>query len=130
MNFVPVHAEDLTEHALNEVMAQGGAVSGFAAGGREADDAVRVHVDEAITFEALERHGDGGGRDLKPVSEDCGNYLAAFGLGFEDGLEVVLLGYVDGVLHSECAFSLNRSCGPRWVLDLVCFVIVSRSPVF
>jgi hypothetical protein len=77
-------------------MAKGGAVCLFFALGREADDTVFLNVNEAGGFEAFEGHGDGGRRDGEPVGEGCGNDVVALRLGFEDGLEVILLGDGDG----------------------------------
>jgi len=111
VDFVPLHAEDFAEHALDEVVAQGGAVGGFAAGLGEAHDAVFTDGDEAVALEALEGHGHGRRGNFKPVREHGGNYLMALGFSFEDGLEVILFGYVDGVFHGFAAYSLIRLGG-------------------
>ena len=102
VNLVPLHAEDLAQHALDEVMAQGGVIGGFAALPGEAHDAVGAHLDEAVALEALEGHGHGRRRDLKPVRKRGGNHLEALGVGLENGLQVVFLRNVDGVFHG-CA---------------------------
>ena len=59
VDLVPLHAEDLAEHALDEVMAERGAIGGFAARGRETHNAVCAHLDKAVALEPLEGHGDG-----------------------------------------------------------------------
>jgi hypothetical protein len=99
VNLVPLHAEDLAQHALDEVMAQGGAIGGFAALLGQAYDAVGAHQDEAIALEALEGHGHGRRRDFKPMRERGRNHLEAFGVGLKNGLQVVFLRDVDGVFH-------------------------------
>jgi len=81
------------------VMAKGGAIGGFFAAAGEADDAVGFDVHEAVTFEALEGHGDGGGGDGEPMSQCGRDDVVAFGFGFEDGFEVVLFGDGDGFGH-------------------------------
>lgn len=91
VNLPPFHAEDLVEHALDEVMADHGTARDFTAFGGELHATV-LYADEAVALEPAERHGDGGRRHGEPVRERGGDDLLAFALGFEHGLEVVLLG--------------------------------------
>ncbi len=104
VNLVPLHAEDLAEHALDEVMTQGRAIGRLAPHRGEPHDAVCAHLYEAVALQPLERHGHGRRRDLKPVRERGGNYLPALRLRLEDGLQVVFLRNVDGVFHRGCEF--------------------------
>ena len=91
VNLPPFHAEHFGEHAFDEVMAEGEFAGDGASGRSEADFAAGGDADEAIFFQAAEGHGDGGWRDLKQMREAGGDDGFAFGFGFEDGLEVVLL---------------------------------------
>uniref|UniRef100_E6QKR0 Uncharacterized protein n=1 Tax=mine drainage metagenome TaxID=410659 RepID=E6QKR0_9ZZZZ len=58
VNFVPLHAEYLTQHTLDEVMAKRSAVGGLFAADGETNDTVCLNIDKAIAFEALDGHGD------------------------------------------------------------------------
>ena len=60
--------------------------------GGEANFPASFDADKAIFFEATKGHGHGGRRDFQQLRETRGDDRFAFGLGFEDGLEVVLLG--------------------------------------
>ena len=74
-------------------------VGSLAAGGSQANDAVRAHFHVAVALKPLEGHGDCRRGDLKPVGQRGRNHLVALGLGLQDGLEVVLFRNVDGVFH-------------------------------
>ena len=99
VNLVPLHAEDFAQHALDQVVANGGMVGVLAPRRGEAHNAVLAHFDVAVALQALERHGDGRRRDLKPVGQHGRNHLTALGFGLQNGLEVVLLRDVDRVFH-------------------------------
>jgi len=92
VNLVPLHAEDLGEHALNEVVAECGAVRGFASLGCELERAVGRRVYVAVFAKAAESLCDRGRRDAEPLGEEGRDDGVAFALGLEDGLEVVLFG--------------------------------------
>jgi hypothetical protein len=101
VDFVPSHAEDLAQHAFDEMVADSGMVGGLPAQNGETDDAVIANLDIAVALEPLERHGHGRRGNLKPVGEHGGDDLMALGFGFKDGFEVVLFGDVDGVFHKS-----------------------------
>jgi hypothetical protein len=90
VNFPPFHAEDFGQHAFDEVVAEGEFAGDLASGGGEAEVAVGLDADQAVFFQAADRHGDGGSGDFEPVGEAGGDDGFAFALGFEDGFEVVL----------------------------------------
>ncbi len=104
VNAVPLHAEDLAEHALDEVMALGEFAGDLATGGSEADAAIGVDAHETIFLEAAQGHGDCGRRDFEPVGERGGDDGFAFAFGLENGLEVILFGdgdHVMGIIRRE-----------------------------
>lgn len=113
VDLVPGHAEDLREHALDEVVAEGGAVGGFASGGGEAEDAVVVDFDKSIAAKAAKGHGDSRRRDGEPVGEGGRDHGASLALGFENRLEVVFLRNGDGRLHGWSGFQINAEEPPE-----------------
>ena len=60
---VSLHAEDLRQHALDEVMPQRGPVGGLPAFGGKAHNSIGFDVDVSIALETFERHGDSGRRN-------------------------------------------------------------------
>ena len=92
VDFPPFHAEKLGEHAFDEMVAQSEFAGDLAAGCGKADVAVGLDTDQAIFFQAADRHGDGGGGDFQPVGETGGDDGLTFALGFKDGLEIVFFG--------------------------------------
>ena len=46
-------------------------------------------LDVAIALQALQRHGHGRRRNLKPMGQHGGNHVTPFGLGLEDGFQVI-----------------------------------------
>ena len=65
-------------------------------------------LDVAVALQALERHGHGRRRNLKPMGQHGGNHLTPFGLGFEDGFQVIFFRSVDGVFHGCTANKFIR----------------------
>jgi len=92
VNLVPFHAEDFGEHALDEVMAEGGAMRGFAAFRGELERAVGGGVDVAVFAETAKGLGDSRRGDPEPLGEEGRDDGVAFALSLNDGLEVVLFG--------------------------------------
>jgi len=98
VDFIPLHAEDFGEHALDQVMALEDSVGDFTARFAESDRAGGADVDEAVALQAPDRHGDGGRGYFQPAGEGCGDDGFAFPFGFGDGLQVVL--FRDGDSHA------------------------------
>jgi len=92
VNFPPLHAKQFGEHALNQVMTQGELAGDFASCGGELDQAIALHADEAVFFQATQGHRDRGRRHFEQVGEACRDDVFAFALRLEDRLQVVFLG--------------------------------------
>lgn len=88
----PFHAEELGEHAFDEVVAQRELAGDLAAGGGETKVAIGLNADQSILLQTANSHSDGGSGDLQPVSESRGDDGFTFTFGFEDSFEVVFLG--------------------------------------
>ena len=99
MDLVPLESEDFGEHTLDEMMAVEDAVGDGASGGREGDLAASGLADELIALEAADGHGNRRSGDFEPAGESYGLDDFAFGFGFGDGFEVILLR--DGDAHAR-----------------------------
>src|SRR5580700_5264476 len=88
----PLHTEEFGQHALDQMMAEGEFASDFAAGGGEAYVAVGLNANQAVFFQAANRHGDSWGRNFQPVGEASRDHGFSFTFGVEDGLEIVFFG--------------------------------------
>src|SRR5215831_16117928 len=73
-------------------MAQSQFARDFSTGSRETYFAAGGNANESVFLEAPQGHRHRGRRDFQQMRQACGDYRFAFGLSFEDGLEVVLLG--------------------------------------
>src|SRR5262249_11813142 len=92
MHFIPFHAKDLREHALDEMVAEDGALSDPAAFTRQFNMSVGRHAGQAVFGQAFERSGDSGPGYGQPVGQRGSDYRLALGFGFGSSLEVVFLG--------------------------------------
>ena len=92
VHLVPFHAENLGEHALDQVMAKSELARDLAARCSQADVAVSLHANQAVSFQAPQCHGDGRGRNRKPVGQRGGDDALAFAFSFQDRLQIVFFG--------------------------------------
>ena len=92
VNLVPFQAEDLGEHALDEMVAIEQAAGDLAAGRGEGDLALGGNADERVALQPLNGHGYGRRGHVQPSRQGDGFDGFAFRFGLGDGLEVVLLG--------------------------------------
>src|SRR5580704_3345543 len=89
---IPLHAEDLSQHTFDEVMAKRQLARDLASLRSQSDMAVALHLYQPVLFQPAQSHGDSGWRHRQPVRQRSRNHGLAFALGLEDCLEVVLLG--------------------------------------
>src|SRR2546422_6575530 len=80
-------------------MTQGELARDLPACGGQADMAVRLHTNQAIFFQASQRHGDGRRRNRKPVGEGGRDDGLAFAFSFQYCLEVVFFRDGDHLSH-------------------------------
>ncbi len=98
VDLVPLHTENLRQHALDQVMAIHHAVGDFAALARERDFTGRRDADQAVALQAADGHGHRGRRNLEPAGQRGGDNHFAFAFGLRNGLQVILFG--NGDAHS------------------------------
>ena len=60
VDLVPLHAKDLRQHALDQVMAQRSALGDLAAGAGQAHATVALHPHKTILAQPTQSHADGG----------------------------------------------------------------------
>src|ERR1700685_15682 len=108
---IPLHSEDLGEHALDEVMAKGELACDLASGRSQPDVAGRLHSHQAVFLQPAQSHSDRRRRDREPVSQRSRDNRLAFTLGLEDGLEVVLLGNGNHLGRLYDLSTVNRRLG-------------------
>ena len=113
VNLVPLHAEDLAQHALDQVVPQRRPVSRLSSRRRQAHNPVRAHLHKTIPLQPLQRHGHRGGRNLKPVRQHRRNHLVPLGLSLQNGLQVILFRYVNRVFHRGTLQSVYRTLTRR-----------------
>src|SRR5450759_4820930 len=95
MDLGPLHTEDLVQHALDEVMADGEAARNLAALAGEMDAAFHRYRHQAVALQAPQRHRYRRRRNREPVRKRRRDHRLTFALGFQDCLEIVLFGYRD-----------------------------------
>jgi hypothetical protein len=94
VNFEPFHAENLEEHALDQVMTKNGSLRDLLSFGRQLNAAAR-NGDQAISSQSLEGSGYCRWCHGKPMGKERGDHGLAFRLSLRNGLEVVLFGNRD-----------------------------------
>ena len=94
----------------------------LAAFGGEAHLTAGLDTHQAIFLQAAQRHGHGRRRDFQQVREASGDDGFAFGLGFEDGLEIVLFGDGDhwGDYTAEGLIIVNTSVTRTLLFVFLC----------
>ena len=88
----PFHTEHFGQHPFDEVVTEDKFAGDLTSGGGEADFARSADAHQAIFFKATQRHRNGRWRDFQQMCESGGDHRFTLGFGFEDGLEVILLG--------------------------------------
>ena len=103
VDLVPLHAENLGEHALDQMMPVQQPVGDIAA--RPASVKVvpsRPARISASRFRRLMAMVTAGAETFSQRARVAGDYRLAFALGLRNGLEVILLGYGDFHAKSNC----------------------------
>jgi len=98
VNLVPLHAENLRQHPLDQMMPVHHAISDFAPLARQRYFPRRSDADQAIALQTPDRHGDRRRRNLQPARQRSRDDHFALALRLRDGLQVILFG--DGDAHS------------------------------
>jgi hypothetical protein len=97
VDFVPLHAENLGEHALDQVMAVKQTSCNRTTFAGETDFTFGGNANQVISFQALDCHRHGGRRDIQPSRQRSRNNGFTFRFRFGNRLEIVL--FRDGDLH-------------------------------
>ena len=92
VHLVPLHAEKLGEHALDEVVAQGKLVRDLPACSSQSYLTAGQDAHQTVSLQAAQCHGHRRRRNGEPVRQGRRNDGLALAFGFENGLEVVFLG--------------------------------------
>ena len=95
VDLVPLEAEDLGQHPLDEVVPVQKPGRDLPPFGRQLNLALVSHEDQAIALQPLDGHRDGRRRDVQPPRQSHGLDGLSLGLRFRDGLEVIFLGNRD-----------------------------------
>src|ERR1039458_9095643 len=86
VNFNPSHAENLGEHALDQVMAKNGSLRDLPSFGSQLN-AAALNDDQAIFSQSFKGSGYCRRRHGKPMGKERGDHGLAFRLGLCNGLE-------------------------------------------
>ena len=105
VNVNPFHAENLEEHALDQVMAKNGSLGDLASFGGQLNAAL-LQGDQSVSSQPLEGRGDRRWRYAKPMGQERGDHRLPFRLSLGNGLEIVLFGNGD---HHDVVASLSLS---------------------
>ena len=98
MHFVPLHTEDLGQHALDQVMPVQQALGDFVTLCGQRDLPFLAYPNQAIPLEPPDCHGDRGRRHVEPALQSGGDDCLPLRFGLGDRLEVVFLR--NGDLHA------------------------------
>src|SRR5215831_20866630 len=95
VHLVPLHAKNLREHSLDEMMANDSALGNLASLAGEPDGSVAFQGNQAILRQPFQSKSYGGPGDGEPVGKCGGDNVLTFRLGFSNSLEVILFGDSD-----------------------------------
>ena len=94
VNFNPFHAENLGEHALDQVMPKNGSLRDFSSFGSQLN-AASLQGDQTVSSQPLESRGDRRRCTESQCASSAGITALAFRLRLGNGLEIVLFGNGD-----------------------------------
>ena len=98
MHLVPLHAEDLVQHALDQVMAHRELPRDLSSFGRQLHPAILADRNQSVALQPAQRHGYRRGGHREPVCQTRRNHLLAFTFSLQNGLEIVFFGNCDHAL--------------------------------